>query len=236
MVLPGRPRHNSSAPKTKTKTKMLPYWLSFVITSCMGVYPAFIPDEDAKGILYMINLIGSVLMLFFTGIPSDEIGGFTSKLRRLGSTVIPYLVTAVGTSAIVRGDTRTMGWCLVLYGILLGLQGFFHGYASTMNTIDREVQAILMRQRAVARVEVNQNLSQVAVELSEVEKPESEDWECPICKEPATTEGGLCKRRCGHVYHTACALEAAEHDPRCPLCRRLDSDPVEEVTDSDSIV
>lgn len=41
--------------------------------------------------------------------------------------------------------------------------------------------------------------------------------ECPICLNEI--DSAASHTECGHVFHSRCLLEAAHHDPRCPICR-----------------
>ena len=47
---------------------------------------------------------------------------------------------------------------------------------------------------------------------------------CPICLEQvdASCNDSLLWPSCGHKVHTLCALNAAQYDVRCPMCRSLD--------------
>lgn len=59
------------------------------------------------------------------------------------------------------------------------------------------------------------------------------DNECPICLETIKdTDNTLRMPVCMHKIHTQCALQAAQYDMRCPLCRTkdesLEAKPVEE--------
>ena len=40
---------------------------------------------------------------------------------------------------------------------------------------------------------------------------------CAICIEPIASEP--CTTKCHHAFHSSCLLQAALHDPRCPICR-----------------
>lgn len=47
--------------------------------------------------------------------------------------------------------------------------------------------------------------------------------QCPVCIEAvAFGENRMCMPQCGHVVHTTCALNAAQYDVRCPVCRAQD--------------
>ena len=45
---------------------------------------------------------------------------------------------------------------------------------------------------------------------------------CPVCREDLTQQPTLMMPVCGHKVHTSCALNAAQYDVRCPLCRAQD--------------
>ena len=42
--------------------------------------------------------------------------------------------------------------------------------------------------------------------------------ECSICLEEIASNES-CHLECSHVFHSKCVLQAAMHDPRCPVCR-----------------
>lgn len=42
--------------------------------------------------------------------------------------------------------------------------------------------------------------------------------DCAICLE-SVGERDACHLPCGHAFHASCVLQAALHDPRCPVCR-----------------
>ena len=43
--------------------------------------------------------------------------------------------------------------------------------------------------------------------------------DCPICLEPVEPTHAWARLECTHVFHSACVLQSAMHDPRCPVCR-----------------
>lgn len=45
---------------------------------------------------------------------------------------------------------------------------------------------------------------------------------CPICLDAIDADHCLSMPICGHHVHTVCALNAAQYDVRCPVCRRKD--------------
>lgn len=44
---------------------------------------------------------------------------------------------------------------------------------------------------------------------------------CTVCMEniPEDGTGVTCWPSCGHTFHTTCALQCAQYDVRCPMCR-----------------
>ena len=48
------------------------------------------------------------------------------------------------------------------------------------------------------------------------------DDSCPICLESMEEEDTLKMPVCGHMCHVRCALENAQYDLRCSLCRAID--------------
>ena len=56
---------------------------------------------------------------------------------------------------------------------------------------------------------------------------------CPICLEAMLpTDNTLCMPVCLHELHTRCGLNAARFDARCPVCRSVDPDNIEQNKDS----
>ena len=46
---------------------------------------------------------------------------------------------------------------------------------------------------------------------------------CPVCQDVFTHQDNVCKMPvCHHTIHVSCALNAAQYDVRCPLCRTSD--------------
>ena len=55
---------------------------------------------------------------------------------------------------------------------------------------------------------------------------------CPICLESlSVSENTLSMPVCGHTVHVSCALNAAQYDTRCPVCRAKDPSIVERSDD-----
>ena len=51
---------------------------------------------------------------------------------------------------------------------------------------------------------------------------------CPVCLDPiANDEHAIYMPSCKHRLHTGCALNAAQYDARCPVCRHRDERVVE---------
>lgn len=48
---------------------------------------------------------------------------------------------------------------------------------------------------------------------------EDDDDVCPICLDPLKDTDILNMPVCGHKVHVRCALESAQYDSRCPMCR-----------------
>lgn len=49
--------------------------------------------------------------------------------------------------------------------------------------------------------------------------------ECPVCLEVMQDDATMLRHPgCGHAMHTVCALNAAQYDVRCPLCRGAHAD------------
>ena len=57
---------------------------------------------------------------------------------------------------------------------------------------------------------------------------------CSTCMEPFTTKCDVSSTPCGHVFHSACIIQALRLNRSCPVCRqRPDTEEVEEEEESD---
>lgn len=198
---------------------MVPYWVAFLISTALASYPAWIANEETRTIIHIVQFIAAILLTCVTGIQSDSWG--SAAFRRIGSTVLPYLTVSIGTATIRSGNSKNMWMCLVIYGLLLMYQVSINIYALRMHQIDQEVGVIMIRRQE--EILNNPNVGQVVVELSKVESPSDEEWSCSICL-MSNYDDDIAQRRCGHIYHTLCALKAAEYSSKCPLCRFDDND------------
>lgn len=154
------------------------------------------------------------------------------RLRQLISQVLDDRVLP---NAILRNDNETFEvifefiWNLISYRInVLGInndladeiQGEFDDLLDNYNAIPTADNLGQPGAVAVPPSVPTPSLPRRSGTRSVTGASEGQEHDCSICMEPLIVEGQLiCCPNCRQTMHEGCAEEAANANPRCPLCR-----------------